>query len=105
MDYIIVFVTAGSVDEGRRIGRSLVEEGLAACTNIVEGIRSIYLWKGEVCDDEEVLLIIKSKASLFERLKRRVKELHSYEVPEIIAFPITSGSPDYLRWIDEVLRV
>ncbi len=103
MNYILVFVTAGSADEGGRIGRALVEEGLAACANIIPGIRSIYRWKGEVCDDEEVLIMIKSKATLFERLKKRVKELHSYEVPEIIAFPITLGSPDYLRWIDEVV--
>lgn len=103
MNYILVFVTAGSAEEGGRIGRALVEEGFAACANIIPGIRSIYRWRGEVCDDEEVLIMIKSKATLFERLKKRIKELHSYEVPEIIAFPITLGSPDYLRWIDEVV--
>ncbi len=103
MNYILVFVTAGSAEEGGRIGRALVEEGLAACSNLIPGIRSIYRWKGEVCDDEEVMIMIKSKATLFERLKKRIKELHSYEVPEIIAFPITLGSPDYLRWIDEVV--
>lgn len=104
MDYILVYVTASSMDEGKRIARTLVEEGLVACANILPGVRSIYRWKGKVCDDEEVFIMMKSRKDLFDRIRNRVKELHSYEVPEIIAFPVTMGSPDYLEWMDEVLK-
>ncbi|GGP19433.1 dihydroorotate dehydrogenase [Thermocladium modestius] len=100
MDYVLVNVTAPE-DQGIRIGRVLVEEGLAACVNVVRGIRSIYRWKGNVEEDEEALLIIKTTRPALDRLVRRVKELHPYEVPEIIAMPIIAGNEDYLRWIEE----
>ncbi len=100
MDYVLVNVTAPE-DEGMRIGRVLVEEGLAACVNVVRGVKSIYRWKGNVEEDEEVLLIIKTTRSALDRLVRRVRELHTYEVPEIIAMPIIAGNEDYLRWIEE----
>ena len=98
---IVVFITASSEEEAARIAASLVEEKLAACVNIIRNIRSIYSWKGKVCDDAEVLMIVKTQRSLFNSLKGRVKELHSYEVPEIIALPIVDGSEDYLKWIRE----
>ena len=104
MEYIVVFVTAGSMEEGRTIARTLVEEGLAACVNIIDGVRSIYRWKGEICDDEEVFLVIKSRRALFGRLEKRVRELHSYEVPEVIAIPLSAGAEAYLSWMDEVLQ-
>ncbi len=98
-DILVVFVTAGSEREASTIGRAVVEERLAACANIIPRIRSIYRWKGEVHDELEFLLIMKTQASLFASLQKRVRELHSYEVPEIIAFPVTSGLPEYLDWV------
>ncbi len=100
-DYLLVSITAGSSEEGERIARTLVQERLAACVNVIPAITSIYRWQGEVHRDNEVLLIAKSRSELFESLAARVKELHSYEVPEIIALPITAGSEAYLNWIDE----
>ncbi|KAF0119868.1 MAG: periplasmic divalent cation tolerance protein [bacterium] len=100
--YITVLITAGSEEEAGRIGKTLVEERLIACANIIPKIRSIFSWKGEIWDENEVLMILKSKESLFQQIKERVKTLHSYEVPEIIALPIQLGSEDYLNWIDEV---
>ena len=100
--YITILITASSEEEAGRIGKTLVEEKLVACANIIPKIRSIFSWKGEICDEDEVLMILKSKESLFRQIEDRVKTLHSYEVPEIIALPIHSGSEDYLRWIEAV---
>lgn len=98
---IAVFITSSSEEEASRIAGSLVGERLAACVNIIKNIRSIYAWQGKVCDDAEVLMIVKTQRCLFNKLKDRVKELHSYDVPEIIALPIIDGSEDYLKWIRE----
>ena len=95
----IVLVTAGSEEEAATIGRTLVEERLAACANIVPQIRSIYRWKGQIYDEQEFLIIIKTRAEQFEALQERVKKLHSYEVPEIISFPVALGLPQYLEWV------
>ena len=100
-DFIVVFVTCGSEEEALKIGRTLVEERLAACANIVSPLRSIYRWEGKICDEKEWLLVIKTRQSRFEDLAQGVKSLHSYSVPEIIALPITGGSPPYLNWIEE----
>ena len=97
----IVLVTAGSAEEAATIGRTLVEERLAACANIVPQIRSIYRWRGKIYDEQEFLIIIKTRTSLFEAVQKRVKELHSYEVPEIISLPIALGLPQYLEWVEE----
>ncbi|MDR3568286.1 MAG: divalent-cation tolerance protein CutA [Syntrophobacteraceae bacterium] len=97
----IVFVTAGSEEEAAHIGRTLVEERLAACANIIPALRSIYRWKGEICDEREVLIIIKTRTSKYESLEKRVKELHSYEVPEIVSFSVDRGLPRYLAWVAE----
>lgn len=97
----IVFVTAGSEEEALKIGRTLVAERLAACANIVPGIRSVYRWKGEICSDSEFLLIVKTRSSLFSSLMKRVLDLHSYEVPEIVTFPVDRGLPAYLDWVLE----
>ncbi len=100
MDEIsIVFVTAGSEEEAATIARSLVELRLAACASIVPRIRSIYRWQGQIHDEQECLIIIKAATSQFEVLQERVRELHSYEVPEIISFPVTRGLPQYLDWV------
>ncbi len=102
MDNIVIFITASNEDEAAKIARALVGERLAGCVNIIKNIRSIYSWQGNVEDEEEVLMIAKTQRSLFENLLRKVKELHSYTVPEIIAMPIIEGSEDYLKWLKEV---
>jgi len=98
-DYIVVFVTAGSGKEGEKIAQTLVKEKLAACVNIVPGLKSVFRWKGKISTEEEVLLMIKTKDRLFEKLKKRVIELHSYDVPEVIALGILAGNEKYLDWL------
>ena len=100
-NYRLVFVTASSVDEADRISLALVKEKLAACVNIAPKITSRYWWQGKIETANESLLIIKSKKSLLPKLIARVKALHSYSVPEVIAFPILEGNPEYLQWIKE----
>ena len=100
-DRIVVYVTAPPA-EAPAIARALVERRLAACANIIPSIRSIYSWKGEICDDEEALLVIKTRRALFDALRAAVVELHSYEVAEVIALPIVAGNPPYVAWIDEM---
>jgi periplasmic divalent cation tolerance protein len=97
---IMILITVGSLEEANRIAQALVERMLAACVNIVPSITSVYRWQDEVQRDSEVLLIVKSRSDVFEHLARCVKELHSYETPEIIALPIVAGDADYLRWLD-----
>jgi periplasmic divalent cation tolerance protein len=99
-DYIVVYVTAPQ-DEAVDLAKTLVEERLVACVNLVPGLRSIYWWRGKVEDEPEVLCIMKTRSNLFESLRDRVRELHSYEVEEIIALPILAGNPRYLDWIRE----
>lgn len=101
---IVVLVTAPSEQEGEKIGQALVEQKLAACANMVRGIQSIFFWEGKVCNENEILLLIKTRTDLFESIVTEVKRLHSYTVPEVIALPILKGSDDYLRWIRESTR-
>ncbi len=100
-DEIVVFITAPSESLAVTIARSLVEARLAACANIIKDIRSIYTWQGKVEDDTETLMIVKTRQELFDKLKSKVKELHSYDLPEIIALPIIAGSDGYLKWLRE----
>jgi len=100
--YVVVLVTASNEEEGLAISRALVEEELVACVNMVEKVRSIYKWRGKIEDDAETLLIIKTGADNLPEVITRVKELHSYDVPEVIALPIVEGNKAYLKWIDEV---
>jgi periplasmic divalent cation tolerance protein len=102
MNEIVVLITASSMDEAAKLARSLVESKLAGCVNIIKDVRSIYAWKGKVEDESEVLMIAKTQKALFNDLIRKVKELHSYTVPEIIALPIVDGSEEYLKWLKEV---
>jgi periplasmic divalent cation tolerance protein len=101
-DPMVVFVTCGSEEEALKIAHSLVEARLAACVNLVSPIRSIYRWEGKIWDEKEWLLIIKTQKQRFEELERKVKSLHSYSVPEIIALPIVEGSGPYLKWVKEM---
>ena len=98
---IVVFVTTANQDNAAAIGRALVEERLAACANLIGPIRSIYRWQDAIEDASEHLLIIKTRARLYPALEARIKQLHPYEVPEIIAVNIEQGSPQYLQWIHE----
>ena len=100
-NYIVIYITTGSVNEAKKIGRALVEEKLVACSNIISPIRSIYCWQGKICDDKEALMVLKTRKKLFNQIVKRVEKLHSYDVPEIIAMPIIEGSSKYLSWLNE----
>ena len=100
-DVSLVTITVGSGEEALTIAQTVVAERLAACVQIIPRIRSIYRWKGEVCDEEEQLLLMKTRSDLFPTLQNRIRELHSYEVPEIVSFPISDGLPEYLSWVIE----
>ncbi len=100
-EYRVVFCTVPSRDVAEKIADKLVGDRLAACVNILGGVRSIYTWKGEVCRDDELLLVIKSRAALFESLRAAVIALHPYEVPEIISLPIQEGHEPYMQWLRE----
>ncbi len=102
MNELVVFITAPSQDEAERIAKVLIETRLAGCVNIIKDIRSIYIWEGKVEDEPEVLMIAKTQKHIFDSLVKKVKELHSYTVPEIIALPIVAGSEDYLKWLNDV---
>ncbi len=96
---IVVLVTVGSEREAETIATALLEERLAACVNMTGPVRSLYRWEGRIADDQEWQLIIKTQARLFEALAARVRALHSYDVPEIIALPVLAGTTDYMDWI------
>ncbi|MEM3421827.1 MAG: divalent-cation tolerance protein CutA [Candidatus Hadarchaeum sp.] len=99
--YAVCLVTIDDLEKGAEIARILVEKRLAACVNIIPQIRSIYSWKGQIYDESERLMIIKTRSDLFKDLKDQIKKMHPYEVPEIICLEIQQGLPDYLKWIDE----
>lgn len=96
---IVIFITASSRDEAKKIGQLLVEESLIACCNIVQSIESIFKWQGRLLHEEEALMICKTREDLFNAVEKRVRQLHSYEVPEIIALPIIQGAKSYLDWV------
>jgi len=98
--YRLVYTTTKDEKEAKEIAKALVEEKLAACTNIFP-IRSIYRWKGKICDEKEAAIFIKTKKELVDEVIKRVKELHSYEVPDIISILIEKGYADFLKWIGE----
>lgn len=100
-DFIVTYVTVSSMEEAKNISYALVESKLAACANIVPSITSVYTWQGKICEDQECLLIIKTRKELFLPLREKVKSLHSYTVPEIIALPVVEGSKSYLDWIKD----
>ena len=102
MEEIVVFITASNEGEAAKIAKALVESRLAGCVNIVKDIRSIYSWQGKIEDEQEVLMVVKTQITLFDPLMKKVKELHSYTVPEIIALPIIEGSEGYLKWLKQV---
>jgi len=101
---LVIFVTAANKKEAEKIASSLVKEKLAACVNIIENVNSLFWWQGKVDSAKEALLVIKSRGALMNKLIKKVKSLHSYKVPEIIALPIVSGDKKYLKWINESTR-
>lgn len=100
----IVLVTVGADSGAREIGRKLVEEKLAACANVISGVDSTYRWKGKIEESSETLLILKTNQDNLEELTNRVKELHSYEVPEVLALPVEKSSEEYLNWLEDNVR-
>lgn len=101
-----VYITTSSKDEARSIGRALVEESLAACVNIIEGMESMYMWEGELQQDQECVLIAKTHYSRVKKLTRRVKELHSYDCPAVISITLAEdeGNPEYLEWLENTAK-
>jgi periplasmic divalent cation tolerance protein len=97
MDAMLILTTADSDSLAERIATSLVESGDAACVSIVAGLRSIYRWEGKVCNEKELLLLIKSTAERFESVRAHVRRLHSYQVPEVIGLPVSAIDADYLQ--------
>lgn len=97
---VVIFITASSEEQARKIARLLLNQRKAACVNIVPKVESLYWWKGKLESAQETLLIVKTKASLVSDIVNTVKKAHSYEVPEIIALPIVDGNEDYLKWIE-----
>jgi periplasmic divalent cation tolerance protein len=102
-DKIVVLSTCASAEEAQRVARALVEKRLAACVNVMPGIRSVYRWKDAIEDEEEVLLLIKTSRGLLEELREEIERLHSYEVPEVIALSVVDGSERYLAWMNREL--
>ena len=95
----MLYITTGSRDEAKKIGRALVEARLAACANVIDGMESVYWWEGKLTEDREAVLIVKTRAELVPAVTARVKALHSYAVPCVVALPILDGNPDYLKWV------
>lgn len=99
MSEILVLCTTDTLELAQEIAAALVRNHEAACVNIIPGIRSIYCWEGKECNDQEFLLLIKSSEERFEDIRTRIRQLHTYQVPEIIALPITAGDSSYLAWL------
>lgn len=96
---VLILTTVGSEDQGIQIAESVVERGLAACVNIVKHVRSIYRWKGEIWDDEEYLLVIKTRESLFPQVRDTIRSIHSYELPEVLCLPVAKLDERVQGWI------
>ncbi len=101
MNYTMIISTASSKDEAQEIAQALVDRKLVACVNLVGPIESVYRWKGQVESAQEFLLLMKTQADRFECVRDAIRQMHSYEVPEIIQVPIENGLPAYLTWISE----
>ena len=104
MSATLIYVTASSKDEALKIARAVVEERLAACANVFQPITSIYWWQGKLQEEGETSFILKTRADLVDALTQRVKALHSYTCPCVVALPVAAGNPDFLAWIDNETR-
>jgi periplasmic divalent cation tolerance protein len=103
-DFAVVLVTVPNEEFAVRLAHDLVAEKLAACVNVLPSVRSVYAWEGEICNEGELLCLVKTRRALFSVLRDRVRELHPYEVPEIIALPLVAGSEPYLAWLRDNTR-
>jgi len=103
-DKIVVFSTCGSAEEAERIARRLVESRVAACVNVLPGLRSFYRWEGAIEDAAEWLLVIKSSRALFAALRAEIEAAHKYQIPEVVAIPVVEGSLNYLNWLESELK-
>ena len=101
---VVILITASTGEEANKIAHGLLAQRKAACVNIVPGVSSLFWWQGKLDSAQESLLIIKTKASLLDEIVTLVKEIHSYDVPEIVVLPIIGGNQDYLRWIDKEVK-
>lgn len=101
MKYLVIFSTVPDHETGLKISENLIKEKLAACCNLVPGLLSVFSWKGKIQHDSEELLIIKSTEKEYEAIEKRIKDLHPYQIPEIIALPLARGSDSYLNWINQ----
>ena len=101
LEYRIVLCTIDSIKNANELAHNLVKARLAACVNIVSGVTSVYEWENAICEENEYLLIIKTKSDLYKKLETKIKEFHPYEVPEIVSLKIDNGSKSYLDWIDK----
>ncbi len=100
MEYIVIYCTVPNKKEGKEIAKALVEKKLAACVNIIDKMESVFSWDGEICEEHEAMMIIKTRKELFERVRIRIQDMHSYNVPEIIALPMVEADETYLKWIE-----
>ena len=103
-DKVVIFVTAATRLEGKKIARHLVENKLAACVNISQPMESVYRWEGKIAAEREFLLIIKSTRELFPEIKAEISTIHSYHTPEIISLPVIDGSRNYLQWVSDSVK-
>lgn len=104
MDALLMISTAGSEKEARKVARILVEERLAACANVIPGVRSFFYWKGRLCREKEALILVKTVNNQAKRIIDKIKEIHSYEVPEIIFFRVDKGEKNYLKWVEKMMK-
>ena len=104
MDFIVIYCTVPNKNEGKDIARALVKHQIVACVNIIDKIESVFSWDGEMMEEKEALMIIKTKKELFADVNRVIQKLHSYNVPEVIAIPIIEADEIYLKWIDHEVR-
>ena len=101
MTYCVINCTTANMEDAKAIAKHLVEKKLIACCNIIPSVTSVYEWKNELCCDEEYLMVMKTKTSLFKEVEEEIKKLHKYDNPEIICLPVVDGSKEYLSWVDE----
>ena len=104
MDALLMISTTGSEKEARKIARSLVEERLAACANVIPGVRSFFYWEGRLCQEKEALILIKTVNNKARKIMDKIKKIHSYEVPEIIFFRVAMGEKNYLKWVKKMVK-
>lgn len=104
MEFIIIYCTVPNKKEGKEIARALIENKFAACINIIDKVESVFSWDGEMTEEKEALLVIKTKKELFGNVKHVIQKLHSYTVPEVISVPIAQADETYLKWIEHEVR-